>query len=726
MVALTVVSDAAGRMRLQAPWFRNDAARAVAIEDAVEQVPGVRAVHAYPRTASVVVWYSPKRCDRAEVAAAIESAALVARHLVAKRVPHSADITNADVLRMAVGGAALVALGVRRYVFARPPLLGPTSRLAATGVTVFTGYPFLRGALRTLRGGRSPGTDVLVSAATIASLVLRENVVALTVLWLLNIGEYLQDLTLRRTRRAIANLLQGNQDTAWVRLADGTEVEVATDELRIGDEIVIHDQVALPVDGAVVDGDAIVDQSAITGENLPVAVTTGARVFAGSVVVRGRLVVRAAAVGRETTIGRIISRVEEAQLHRAPIQTVGESFSRRFVPASFLLSAATLIATRDVRRAMTMLLVACPCAVGLSTPTAISAAIGNGARRGILIKGGSHLEQAGRVDAVVFDKTGTLTVGRPVVTNLVAFNKDWEPEQVLAYAASSEIHSRHPLAEAVIRSTQERHIAIPPHEECEVLVGLGMRTRADGRTLLLGSQSLLEQESVRVTKKATGWVERLRKQSETPLLLAVDGKLVGLISLRDEIRPEAADVLNRLRTNGVRRIVMLTGDHPDAAASVAAQLGITEWRAQVLPDDKLDAVRTLRDEGFTVAMVGDGINDAPALAEADIGIAMGLGGTDVAVETADVALAGDDLRRLLDVRDLGGRAVDVIRQNYAMSIAVNAVGLLIGAGGALSPVLAAVLHNASSVAVVANSSRLIRYQITKGSERGGAGGPGTA
>ena len=726
MVALTVVSDAAGRMRLQAPWFRNDSARAVAIEDAVEQVPGVRAVHAYPRTASVVVWYSPKRCDRAEVAAAIESAALVARHLVAKRVPHSADITNADVLRMAVGGAALVALGVRRYVFARPPLLGPTSRLAATGVTVFTGYPFLRGALRTLRGGRSPGTDVLVSAATIASLVLRENVVALTVLWLLNIGEYLQDLTLRRTRRAIANLLQGNQDTAWVRLADGTEVEVATDELRIGDEIVIHDQVALPVDGVVVDGDAIVDQSAITGENLPVAVTTGARVFAGSVVVRGRLVVRAAAVGKETTIGRIISRVEEAQLHRAPIQTVGESFSRRFVPASFLLSAATLIATRDVRRAMTMLLVACPCAVGLSTPTAISAAIGNGARRGILIKGGSHLEQAGRVDAVVFDKTGTLTVGRPVVTNLVAFHKDWEPEQVLAYAASSEIHSRHPLAEAVIRSTRERHIAIPPHEECEVLVGLGMRTRADGRTLLLGSQSLLEQESVRVTKKATGWVERLRKQSETPLLLAVDGKLVGLISLRDEIRPEAADVLNRLRANGVRRIVMLTGDHPDAAASVAAQLGITEWRAQVLPDDKLDAVRTLRDDGFTVAMVGDGINDAPALAEADIGIAMGLGGTDVAVETADVALAGDDLRRLLDVRDLGGRAVDVIRQNYAMSIAVNAVGLLIGAGGALSPVLAAVLHNASSVAVVANSSRLIRYQIAKGSERSGADGPGTA
>jgi len=612
---------------------------------------------------------------------------------------------------MTIGGVALVLLGMRRYVFSRPPLLGPTSRLFATGATIATGYPFLRGALRSLRGGQSAGTDLLVSAATVASLVLRENVVALTVLWLLNIGEYLQDLTLRRTRRAIGNLLRGTQDTAWIRLADGTEVQASVDSLQIGDEVVVHDHVAVPVDGDVVDGDAIVDQSAITGKTLPVSIAAGAHVHAGSVVIRGRLVVRADAVGSNTAIGRIITRVEQAQQDRAPIQTVGDNFSRRFVPASFLISAITLIVTRDVRRAMTMLLVACPCAVGLSTPTAISAAIGNGARRGILIKGGSHLEAAGRIDAIVFDKTGTLTVGRPVVTNIVAFNKDWEPEEVLAYAASSEIHSRHPLAEAVIRSTEERHITIPPHEECEVLVGLGMRSVADGRTLLLGSPSLLRREKVRVSKKASDWVDKLQRQAETALLLAVDGKLVGLISLRDEVRPESLTVLNTLRASGVRRVVMLTGDHPETARAVADELGITEWRAEVLPDDKLDVVRELQAQGYTVAMVGDGVNDAPALAAADIGIAMGLGGTDVAVETADVALASDDLSRLLDVRALGGRAVDVVQQNYAMSIAVNAIGLLVGAGGALSPVLAAVLHNASSVAVVANSSRLIRYEL---------------
>ena len=701
-------------MRLRVPWVRANSRRAVAVEEAVDRQHGVRAVHAYPHTGSVVVWYSPKRCDPADVLAAITSAEHVAAELIPARTPRSADVRNTEVLRMVIGGAALALLGVRRYAFNRPPLLGPSGQLVATGATVFMGYPFLRGALRSLRSGRA-GTDALVTAATVASLVLRENVVALTVLWLLNIGEYLQDLTLRRTRRAISDLLRGTADTAWIRLDDGpqagTEVQVPIDSIQIGDDVVIHDHVAIPVDGEVVDGDAIVDQSAITGETLPVSILTGATVHAGSVVLRGRLVVRARAVGNETTIGRIITRVEEAHHDRAPIQTVGENFSRRFVPISFIVSAITLAITGDVRRAMTMLLIACPCAVGLATPTAISAAIGNGARRGILIKGGSHLEQAARVDAIVFDKTGTLTVGRPVVTNIIALHNDWQPEQVLAYAASSELHSRHPLAEAVIRSTEERRITIPPHEECEVLVGLGMRTWADGRTLLLGSPSLLRSEKVKVSKKAADWVGKLRRQAETPLLLAVDGTLVGLISLCDEVRPEAPDVLKRLRANGIRRVVMLTGDHPDIAKVVAGELGIDEWRAEVLPEDKLEVVRQLQEEGYIVGMVGDGINDAPALAAADIGIAMGLAGTDVAVETADVALANDDLRRLLDVGDLGARAVDVIQQNYGMSIAVNAAGLLIGAGGALSPVLAALLHNASSVAVVANSSRLIRYRL---------------
>src|SRR3984885_1042866 len=339
--------------------MRSSVVRAVAVEDSVDAIAGVRAVHAYPRTASVVVWYSTKCCDREKILAAIAAAEHVPTGLVAVRAPRSADVTNADVLRMVIGGIALTLLGLRRYAFSRPPLLGPTSRMFATGATIVTGYPFLRGALRNLRGGRALGTDALVSAATIASLVLRENVVALTVLWLLNIGEYLQDLTLRRTRRAISELLRGSQDTAWVRLTAGpqagTEIQVPIDTVQIGDEVVVHDHVAIPVDGEVVDGEAVVNQSAITGENLPVSVQGGTHVHAGSVVVRGGVVVRAQAVGNQTAIGRIITRVEEAQLDRAPIQTVGENFSRRFVPTSFIVSAITLAITGDVRRAMTVL-----------------------------------------------------------------------------------------------------------------------------------------------------------------------------------------------------------------------------------------------------------------------------------------------------------------------------------------------------------------------------------
>jgi cation-transporting P-type ATPase C len=720
---LRVLSDAAGRVRFRAPALRGSAARAVAVEDAVDHVGGVRQVHAYPRTGSVVVWYDGERCDRALLVAAVRCGLTVDPSSTPARTPRSADVRNADLVRLVAGGVALTLLGLRRYGLRRPPMLGAAGRAAATGVTVFTGYPFLRGALRSLAGGRGAGTDALVSAATVASLVLRENVVALTVLWLLNIGEYLQDLTLRRSRRAVAELLTGTRTRIWVRHADSVESQVDIADLVLGDEVVLHEHVVLPVDGVVVDGDGIVDQAAVTGEQLPVTVTAGTALHAGSVLLRGRLVVRATAVGADTAIGRIIRRVEQAQEDRAPIQTVADTFSRRFVPASFALSALTLLVTRDVRRAMTMLLVACPCAVGLATPTAISAAIGNGARRGILVKGGAHLEAAGRVDAVVFDKTGTLTLGRPVVTNVISFDEAWTPEDVLAHAASSEIHSRHPLAQAVIRSTEERRIRIPPHEQCEVLLGQGMRVASDGRVLLIGSAGLLRGEGVELPEAAIRWVGRLRQAAETPLLLAVDGRLTGLVSLRDTVRPEAREVLAALRADGVRRVVLLTGDHPETAAAVAAELGISEFRAQVMPEDKQDVVRQLQAEGHVVAVVGDGTNDAPALALADIGIAMGVGGTDVAVETADVALAADDLRALLDLRDLGRRGITLIRQNYGLSIAVNTAGLLVSAAGALSPVVAAILHNASSVAVVGNSSRLIRYRIPR-TERTGTRGPG--
>jgi cation-transporting P-type ATPase C len=321
---------------------------------------------------------------------------------------------------------------------------------------------------------------------------------------------------------------------------------------------------------------------------------------------------------------------------------------------------------------------------------------------------------------VVFDKTGTLTAGRPLVTNVVALAEGWSPERVLAFAASSEVHVRHPLAQAVIRHTEEASIEIPLHEECEVLLGLGMRVVAGGDRILLGSPRLMARSGVPLADEATAWITRLEAAAETPICLAYNEELVGLLGVTDAVRVGAAEVTAELRRIGVDRVVMLTGDTAETATAVAAQLGVDDWEARVLPEDKLEAVRALQRQGHVVAVVGDGTNDAPALAAADIGIAMGLTATDVAVETADVALAGSHLPHVVGVIDLGRQTLRVVRQNYALAIGVNTVGLLAGTFGTLNPVLAAVLHNASSVAVVLNSSRLIGYQPGRATAGGSA------
>ncbi|EFL18729.1 LOW QUALITY PROTEIN: cadmium-translocating P-type ATPase, partial [Streptomyces sp. C] len=357
--------------------------------------------------------------------------------------------------------------------------------------------------------------------------------------------------------------------------------------------------------------------------------------------------VGADSVGADATVGRIISRVEEAQSDRAPIQTVATRFTQRFVPVSFALAAVTYVVTRDARRAMTMLLIACPCAAGLATPTAISAAIGNGARRGTLIKGGTHLEGIGRVTAVVFDKTGTLTFGRPLVTSVVTLNEKVTADEVLSLAASGELHARHPLAQAIVARTEEQHLHVPIHQACEVVLGMGMRAELDGTRLLVGSPALLRQHGVALTEDARDWTERLRAGGETVICLAHDKDLIGMLGVSDAVRAGAETVIQQLRDLGVSRLILLTGDAPETAQVVADTLGITEVHAHALPEAKLQLIRDLQAEGHTVAMVGDGTNDAPALALADVGITMGEHSSHVTLETADIALAGGSMNPVL-------------------------------------------------------------------------------
>ena len=700
-------SVAGGRLRFHVPWLKRRASYAGEVDTRLAALEGIRAIEVFWRTGNVVVWTDPKTVGATQIAERL------APPPQGGMLPERADRSTpsghtGEVARLAVGGAVLAVLGVRAVIFRRPAMVTGRAGSVLNVVAIFTGYPFFRGALRTLTRQSSTSTDALVTAATIASLALRQNVVALTVLWLLNIGEFLQALTLRRTRRAIEELLSVGEERVWLVRGD-VEVEIRLEQLAVGDVVAVYEHHKVPVDGEVIAGEALVHQAAITGEALPVVVGPGSQVYAGTIVTDGALKVRATKVGRDTVVGRIIDRVEAAQADRAPIQTVATRFAGRFVPVSFAMAALTWLITRDPRRAMTMLLIACPCAVGLSTPTAISAAIGNGARRGTLIKGGAHLESAGKVGAVVFDKTGTLTLGRPLVTNVVALTDRFDSEQVLALAASGEIHARHPLAQAVVRHTAERHIEIPLHEQCEVVLGMGMRADLQGNRLLVGSPSLMRQYGVALTPEAEIWVHRLRGEGATVVCLAHNEDLVGILGIADAIRPEAATVLAKLQVLGVERIVMITGDAEETATSVAEHLGIAEYHAQALPETKLAVVRRLQGQGYAVAMVGDGTNDAPALALADISIAMGAHGSHVAIETADITLAGTDLSNVATVVQLSRRTLQVVRQNYGLAIGVNVLGLLAGAGGGLSPVLAAVLHNASSVAVVLNSSRLVGY-----------------
>ncbi|MER5969462.1 cation-translocating P-type ATPase [Streptomyces sp. NPDC002055] len=705
MSGVTVCSVAAGRARLTVPWVRARPGSAGLVDERLTGISGFRALRIFPRTGSVVIWMAPDRLDVDRLVAALEEAPPPSAP--AKPTRSTPDSSTGELARLVVGGAVLALVALRRLL--RRPRITAGSSGFLGAITLFTGLPFFRGALRSLRGRSHPGTDTLVTAATVISLVLRENVVALTVLWLLNIGEFLQTLTLRRTRRAIEELLTIGEERVWLVREEGVEVEVALEDIAPGDLVAVYEHHRIPVDGQVLSGEALVDQAAITGEALPVYAHAGAEVYAGTIITSGSLAVRATAVGRDTTVGRIISRVEEAQSDRAPIQTVATRFTQRFVPVSFGLAALTYAVTRDARRAMTMLLIACPCAAGLATPTAISAAIGNGARRGTLIKGGTHLEGVGRVSAVVFDKTGTLTFGRPLVTSVVSLSENFTANEVLSLAASGELHARHPLAQAIVEHTEEQHLHAPIHQACEVVLGMGMRAELDGTRLLVGSPALLRQHGVELTEEAQGWTERLRGNGETVICIAHDDELIGLLGVSDAVRSGAGTVIQQLRELGVSRLVLLTGDAPETAQVVADRLGITEVHAHALPEAKLQLIRDLQTEGHTVAMVGDGTNDAPALALADVGIAMGAHSSHVALETADIALPGDDLRQVAAVVELSRHTLRVVRQNYGLAIGVNLMGLVAGAGGSINPVLAALLHNTSSIAVVANSARLVNH-----------------
>ncbi len=547
----------------------------------------------------------------------------------------------------------------------------------------------------------------LVVLALIGSAYVGEYLAGAIVALMMIAGEFLEEITLEKTRNAVRELVTLVPETAEAD-RDGYWQEVPVAELAPGDRVLVRPGERIPVDGVIEIGNAAVDESALTGESMPVDKSPNDKVFAGTLNQMGALEIRADKVGPSSTLGRIIQIIYEAQRNKGRTQRVADRFAQYFTPAILAICIGVWFGTHELIRVMSVLVIACPCALVLATPTAVVASIGNAARRGILIKGGTVLEAAARVRALVLDKTGTLTHGRPKIVAIEGFNSHSQ-EQVLALAASVECRSEHPIAKAILHEAERRNVSFASSASFEQVFGLGVRAG----DLWIANERVLDQLPAREQKNAREFIEAQEKLGHTALLVVEGGKLVGGLALADTVRPGVAEVISHLRAMGIDHILMLTGDNPRTASEIARQVGITEFEAGLLPEGKLARVKRIRSQGDPVAMVGDGVNDAPALMLADVGIAMGAAGTDVAIESADIALMGNELERLPDLFALSRRTLRIIQQNiWVFAVGVNVLGITLASSGWLSPIAAAVVHNVSSLFVVLNSARLLGFQAS--------------
>ncbi|MGO1581926.1 MAG: heavy metal translocating P-type ATPase [Actinomycetaceae bacterium] len=570
---------------------------------------------------------------------------------------------------------------------------------------VVAGYNIVVKAVRALLV-KDISIDLLVSIAAIGAIIIGSYWEAAAVTFLFAIGHALEAATMNKTRSALAELVAVAPDTAVVT-RDGTQVEIPAAEVAMGEIVLIKNGAKVPVDGQVVAGNGALDEASITGESIPAEKAKGDQVFAGTVSRGGFLQVLATGIGADTTLARIIHRVEEAQDAKARTQTFIDRFSTWYTPAIIVLALVTGLVTQNVTLALTLLVIGCPGALVISIPVAIVAGIGRAAKDGILIKGGEYLESSAKIDAVAVDKTGTLTEGRPHLTDVVVTDPDATRTEVLAWAARAEAGSEHPLARPILDAAEAEGIAAPLPEGIDPVPGKGITARVDGQRVLIGNAALLAQFDLTDTA-AVEAAEELARAGRTPMIVAVDARVLGVIAVADRVRTDAAEMIDRLHRAGVRKVVMLTGDAPLVAEAIGAETGVDEIHAGLLPEDKLDAVAALQRDGYTVAMVGDGVNDAPALATANIGVAMGAAGSAVAVETADIALMGDNLLKLPEAIGLAKRTVSVMRQNITIAL-LTVVVLLAGVfAGGVTMSLGMLVHEASVLVVIVNAMRLLR------------------
>lgn len=670
------------------------------VQKAVSDLPGVESVTVLLSSEKALVKLAPGLSDLSDIQKAVRQAGYTVPD------PAAPQAASLDDFNRRVGALLILVFGVVLFMVIAGELLGLFDVLntripfpIGLALVIIGGWPVFKNVAQAAYH-RQITSHTLMTVGVIAALVIGEWVTAAIVVTFMRVGDYVERFTTERARRALKELSALAPQTARVQRA-GEEMEIPVQEVKAGETVIVRPGEKIPVDGVVTAGRATVDQSAITGESMPVEMEVGSEVYAAAMTTLGSLRIKTRRTGSETTFGRVVKMVEEAEAHRGDMQRYADQFSALYLPVVGFIAAVTFFLSRDPLSTAAVLVVACSCSFALATPVAMLASIGRSAKHGLLIKGGKYFESLARADVLLIDKTGTVTLGQPRVTDVVSFPVEMSEMDVLALAAAVERDSEHPLAEAVRRAALEEGLFLTEPQRFESVPGLGVRARIDGKIVAVGSRRFVQTE-----ERATD-ARKLEAQGKTLLYLTREGELLGIIAAADTLRSEIPTALAELETLGIKQIELLTGDNQQTASAIADELGIA-FRAELLPEDKINVVKSYQAESRTVVMIGDGVNDAPALAQADIGIAMGAAGTDIALEAAHVSLMREDWKLIPEGIRTARRTMRVVKMNLGFTALYNVIGLSLAALGYLPPALAAAAQSLPDLGIMANSARLMR------------------
>ena len=596
--------------------------------------------------------------------------------------------------------------------------------VVATGIRRFLNYntlstlalamPVLKNGINSLVKNKRPNADTLSSSAIISSILLGKESAALTIMFLEEVSELLTVYTMEKTRGAIKDMLSIGESYVWKEISEDNVKRVPIEEIQKDDIIVVQTGEKISVDGKIIKGEALIDQSSITGEYMPLKKSEGETVYAGTIVKNGNISILAEKVGDDRTVSRIIKLVEDANFNKADIQNYADTFSAQLIPLNFILAGIVYASTRSITKAMSMLVIDYSCGIRLSTAVAFSAAINTAAKNGILVKGSNFIEELSKAETVIFDKTGTITEGKPKVQSIEVFDNSMSENEMIGLAGAAEEQSSHPLATAIMTEIKDRGIEIPKHSKIKTVVSRGVETKVgkgkEAKVIRVGSKKYMLENNVNLTA-AIDAERGIISRGEIGLYIAQDDRIIGLIGVSDPPRENIKKAINRLRNYGVDDIVLLTGDLRQQAETIASRMSIDRYESELLPEDKAKNILKFQSKGSNVIMIGDGVNDAPALSYANVGVALGSTRTDVAMEAADITITQDNPLLVPGIIGLSKNTVKTIKENFAMVIGLNTFALVLGATGILAPIYASVLHNSTTILVVLNSLKLLKYDI---------------